>query len=38
MSLKTYFTSHHTSLDKGTVENRIGVMRRFLPKKITLTL
>jgi IS30 family transposase len=33
MSLKTYFTSHHTSSYKVTVENRIGVIRRFLHKK-----
>ena len=37
MNLKTYFTRPYTSQDKGTVENRIGVMRRFLPKKTNLT-
>lgn len=36
MSLKTYFTRPYTSQDKGTVENRIGVIRRFLPKKTNL--
>jgi IS30 family transposase len=30
--LKTYFTRPYTSQDKGSVENRIGVVRRFLPK------
>lgn len=28
----TYFTRPYTSWDKGTVENRIGVIRRFFPK------
>ena len=28
-----YFTRPYTSQDKGTVENRIGVIRRFFPKK-----
>ncbi len=37
MNLKTYFTRPYTSQDKGIVENRIGVMRRFLPKKNNLT-
>jgi transposase, IS30 family len=37
MTLKTYFTRPYTSQDKGTVENRIGVIRRFLPKKTNLT-
>ena len=27
-----YFTRPYTSQDKGTVENRIGVIRQFLPK------
>jgi len=35
-NLKTYFTRPYTSQDKGTVENRIGVVRRFLPKKTNL--
>ena len=34
----TYFTRPYTSQDKGTVENRIGVIRRFYPKKTDLTL
>jgi IS30 family transposase len=33
----TYFTRPYTSQDKGTVENRIGVIRRFFPKKTDLT-
>lgn len=32
----TYFTRPYTSQDKGTVENRIGVIRRFFPKKTNL--
>src|SRR5699024_5139931 len=28
----TYFTRPYTSQDKGTVENRIWVIRRFFPK------
>ena len=28
----TYFTRPYTAWDKGTVENRIGVIRRFFPK------
>lgn len=35
---KAYFTRPYTSQDKGTVENRIGVIRRFLPKKTDLRL
>jgi len=36
--VKTYFTRPYTSQDKGTVENRIGLIRRFLPKKTDLNL
>lgn len=36
LSAKTYFTRPYTSQDKGTVENRIGVIRRFFPKKTDL--
>ena len=32
LGVKTYFTRPYTSQDKGTVENRIGVIRRFIPK------
>lgn len=38
MNVDTYFTRPYTSQDKGTVENRIGVIRRFFPKKTDLTL
>ncbi|MFN8167123.1 MAG: IS30 family transposase [Bacteroidia bacterium] len=31
--VKTYFTHPYTSQEKGTVENRIGVIRRFFPKR-----
>lgn len=34
--VKTYFTRPYTSQDKGTVENRIGVIRRFIPKNTNL--
>ncbi len=36
LGVKTYFTRPYTSQDKGTVENRIGVLRRFFPKKTDL--
>ena len=36
LTVKTYFTRPYTSQDKGTVENRIGVIRRFFPKKTDL--
>ena len=36
LKAKTYFTRPYTSQDKGTVENRIGVLRRFFPKKTDL--
>ena len=36
LKVKTYFTRPYTSQDKGTVENRIGVIRRFFPKKTDL--
>lgn len=38
LHLKTYFTRPYTSQDKGSVENRIGVVRRFLPKSTDLSL
>ena len=31
-----YFTRPYTSQDKGTVENRIGVIRQFFPKDTDL--
>lgn len=33
LNVNTYFTRPYTSQDKGTVENRIGQIRRFFPKK-----
>ncbi|MCX8079820.1 MAG: IS30 family transposase [Bacteroidia bacterium] len=36
--VKTYFTRPYCSQDKGTIENRIGTLRMFIPKKQTLTL
>lgn len=36
LEASTYFTRPYTSQDKGSVENRIGVIRRFLPKKTDL--
>lgn len=38
LNVKTYFTRPYTSQDKGSVENRIGILRRFLPKKTDLSL
>ncbi|MDZ7680360.1 MAG: IS30 family transposase [Fodinibius sp.] len=32
LEAETYFTRPYTSQDKGTVENRIWVLRRFFPK------
>ena len=36
LGAETFFTRPYTSQDKGTVENRIGVIRRFYPKKTDL--
>lgn len=33
LKTKSFFTHPYTSQEKGTVENRIGVLRRFFPKK-----
>ena len=33
LNVKTYFTRPYTSQDKGTVENRNGLIRMFFPKK-----
>lgn len=38
LDVDTYFTRPYTSQDKGGVENRIGILRRFLPKKTDLSL
>jgi len=37
LNVKTYFTRPYMSQDKGTVENRIGVIRRFFPKGTDMT-
>lgn len=37
-NVKTFFTRPYTSQDKGTVENRIGVIRRYFPKRTDLNL
>lgn len=36
LNATSFFTRPYTSQDKGTVENRIGVIRRFFPKKMDL--
>ncbi|MFT6971600.1 MAG: IS30 family transposase [Roseivirga sp.] len=36
LKVKTYFTKPYTFQDKGTVKNRIGVIRRFFSKKTDL--
>lgn len=33
LKTKSFFTHPYTSQEKGTVENRIGVLRRFFPKQ-----
>jgi IS30 family transposase len=33
LGTKSFFTHPYTSQEKGSVENRIGVLRRFFPKK-----
>ena len=33
LGLKSYFCNPYHSWEKGTVENRIGMVRRFYPKK-----
>ena len=33
LNAKVYFTRPYTSQDKGTVENRNGIIRMFFPKK-----
>jgi IS30 family transposase len=38
LSADTYFTRPYTSQDKRTVENRIGQLRRFFPKKTDLSM
>jgi IS30 family transposase len=36
LNVKVYFTRPYTSQDKGTIENRNGIIRMFFPKKQTL--
>lgn len=38
LNVGTYFTRPYTSQDKGTVESRIGQLRRFFPKKTDLSM
>jgi IS30 family transposase len=38
LNADTYFTRPYTSMDKGTVENRIGQLRRIFPKKKDFTM
>lgn len=38
LSIKTYFARPYTSQDKGTVENRNGLIRQFFPKKTDFNL
>lgn len=38
MGIETFFTHPNSSQEKGSVENRIGVIRRFFPKKTDFTL
>ncbi|MFM7106264.1 MAG: IS30 family transposase [Flavobacteriales bacterium] len=38
LNTKSFFTHPYTSEEKGTVENRIGVLRKFFPKKTDFTL
>jgi IS30 family transposase len=38
LKTRSFFTHPYTSQEKGTVENRIGVLRRFFPKKTDFTL
>jgi len=35
--IETFFTNPYSSQEKGSVENRIGVIRRFFPKKTDFT-
>jgi IS30 family transposase len=38
LKTRSFFNHPYTSQEKGTVENRIGVLRRFFPKKTDFTL
>jgi len=35
--IKTYFTTPYHSWEKGSVENTIGRLRRYIPKKVSIT-
>lgn len=37
LKTKSFFTHPYSSQEMGTVENRIGVLRRFFPKKTDFT-
>ena len=37
LNIKTYFTHPYSSQEKGGVENRIGILRRFFPKQTDFT-
>jgi transposase, IS30 family len=37
LKTKSYFTHPYTSQEKGTVENKIGIIRRFFPKQTDFT-
>ena len=37
LNIETFFTRPYTSQDKGSIENRNGVIRRFYPKKTDFT-
>jgi transposase, IS30 family len=37
LGIQSYFTRPFTSQDKGSVENRIGIIRRFFPKRTDFT-
>jgi IS30 family transposase len=37
LGTRSFFTHPYTSQEKGSVENRIGVLRRFFPKKTDFT-
>lgn len=38
LNIKTYFTRPYTSQDKGTIENKNGIIRQFFPKKTDFNL
>lgn len=38
LDVDVYFTHPYSSFEKGSIENRIGVLRRFFPKKTNFSL